>query len=431
MKPKYRDAYQKGYSFGIYLCPSAEGLFHPDQDYVSEKLQAIINEHCLEDQPSLNLLFYWLQDATFARDCAAWARLARSTSSLGVRFFIAMSGSGHSIHLISPEVVRAINADEQARHGFLGLFLSEPVSVSLTETYPPQYRHWFNETNLELPLGVLDKDAFKRAGYPNVDPKRYEITCTGPFDELMRSVELHPANEAVLDPHNGINNPYEMLKLWHEVLNQWFADYISEMKDHQYIGLLGHSPGEVAIKFVAGAPGIPWVHIAENNIGSASLHYAEARGVTRTRGDLWGCMAGGVLWKYWQIHEQRRGGLHEPIKECKNYSRSEKLPGWYFWAPMTVAWANGARMFVYESKPEQLKKNPSVSQALKAFGQLVNDHPDPILPEVGCALWKGNAYWAKELPGYEEGYVCELSPFQKEVDRSPGPIYRPYQRIVT
>lgn len=426
-RPLHSFPSNKDYLFGVYFCPSDKGLFCANGNDIRKRLHHILESYRGDRaQSKVNLVYYWLQDATYADDTAAWLKLAKATASLHVSFFIALSGSGHMIHLISPGVVEAINQDTQANEYFMGLYLSEPMAASLNPTYPPQYHYWFNESSLELPLGILDRNAFKKAGFPKHPLKKYLQSLPESPYQWLRSVELHPANNAVVDTHTSINNPHEMMILWRTVLKRWFSPYTRFLTSKQSLFYLGHSPGDVATKFVSGFPFAGWSGISEVNKGSYSLGFAELRGISKLYNRFWGTMVGGVAWKYWQKDLKKKGLPHIPEKQHNEYWLTDQVPGWYFWIPSVIAWANGARAFVYESEPVQLRNNHSVRQANNSFHRLLKDEPDPMVPEVRCAFVKGDAYWANDLPGYEEGFVGERFSCRMNNRRNPGTIYRSF-----
>ncbi len=428
------------YQIGIYICPNLAGLMSGKEISVRSKLQKLIRRYRGDEfWPDINILYFWLQDPKYCDATDKWVTLGRACNSLGIKFFIALAGSGHMVHLISPKVIEAISNDLHANSAFEGVYLSEPVGPSLDPIFPEKYLYWFDETRLLVPMGIFDKDMFNRAGLKQDSANYYHSVDIA----TLREAELHPANGAILDTHSPINNPGQMMRLWQQICKMWFKPYIKYLRKNQSIGYINHSPnqflncvGQIATKFVSGCGFNRWHLVSEINTGSYSMGYAELRGLVTANGKgMWGAMVGGVAWKYWQIDQYVKGKPSVELKDAQDYSRSKHLSEWYFRLPMTVAWANGGEVFVYEATPEQMCKVKAIHDGIGSFYQLLSDHPRPVKPRRYVGFLKGRSFWAGDLPGYQDGFFEEMTtrgfkycedPNRTEIRTSRGAIFNAF-----
>lgn len=349
-------------------------------------------------------------DSLDVQDADYILRAMRIYADEGVHYWFLLSFSGSMAYAMTPQLLEILLADEKVRNNFLGLFISEPTWLpSLTHGFEYDHaRPWFNKTHYCIPnhLG-------------------HQLGHGGGFVSGY-ATELSADQGAIIEPlPKPIENPVEALEAFRVSFGRWvkpFIDLLGEgeaLTSHSWAGSKKHFMGGYDNIKLAQAtyPFDRWSTLLEINNFDHSVSFAESRGLARAWGGPWGLMVGGVRWKYHELWRRPEGLPHFPDASSMSYSSSMDMPGWVLFVPAAAGWAEGARMFQHESGEDQLLNNPSVANAVRSLRLLLDNAGPPMDPETHTCLLKGDAYFAGEVPGYENGMAEEA---YSEVDYQCG-----------
>ena len=354
----------------------------------------------------VNVWWFWVHGQT-TRDAAAIKRVLKLAAVHEIYFWLTLSGEGVTLYNHPLEVLREVLADEAVREYFLGLAVAEPPTApSLYHGHEVAGRWaWFDRDHLRIPAAVYEQS--RGSAGQAFDIEGFEFTAEG-------GAHVEPLPKP-------IENPVEAMDAWRQAYQRWHKPYLDLLREDESLTIMGWEgsnfhcwPGYYNIKAAMALDPFRQIVLQTeiNNFDYAPV-LAQARGLSRTNEvPVWGVWIGAVGYKYSSIYEQLCGRPHTGKKDYIEYFRSTLAPGWYVFTPAAFSWSGGGRYFLHESTDVQITGDSRITKAYASFKSFLTDAGDPMHPETRLALLKGNAYFAADIPGYENGMWEELDTSQ-------------------
>lgn len=353
----------------------------------------------------VNVWWYWIMGEK-AQDAELIKRTLSLTAKEKMYFWITLTGSGWVLYQHTVEMLEEVLSDESVRRYFLGLFTSEPPPPSLQHGFEVSDKWvWFDREHIRIPTAIykegrsIEEQTFNAAGR--------EFTAEGGaiVERLAKPIE----------------NPVEAMNAWRESYQRWHKPYLDFLRDDESLCIMSwegtnwhNHAGYYNLKAaMALAPESRITLLPEINNFDYAPVLAHCRGTSRCNASpVWGVMVGGVGYKYAAIYEDLCGRPTAGRDDYINYPSSTESPGWYIFTAAAFCWAGGGRHFMHECGKLQIVGESRYAPAFASLKGFLAEAGPPMNPETRLALLKGNAFFAADVPGYENGMWEELDTSQ-------------------